>query len=719
MRLTLRTLLAYLDDVLEPTQAKEIGQKIAESPVATSLAQRIREVMRRRRLSAEDLNETGLDPNLVAEYIDGGLEPNEVADVERVCLGSDAHLAEVAACHQILTLVLGEPVEIVPRSRERMYGLAEDGTIEKLQVGGPPAGRSEPSTKSPAEEPTPFPAHLLPAPAWKRALPLLVPIVLIGLWLALIKFDPSLNFFAASPDERSTTDDQRLAKNDNTNSVQPPSLPPAQHEPTTVANGQSPEKPGVRIDPEPPPDQPEATVAAPRNDAATVPGDPPLPRPETTAETTDSVKAPPVVPVPQVETPVARTVGQYKSSSGVLLQYQPVQAGWYVVPYESQLVSESHLIVPEPFRGVVRLENGAPLVQLVGGTSARLLGETEAAPVGIEVTTGRILLDALASETAPVSLRVGSNLWRIEFLEADTRAGIEVRPLPIYGTAQPLPENHFYAAIWVSRGAVRIADGDGASTTIGVRQQLILNFSEGAAPPAAIQRTQVPASLVNPPPVPDGDPAADANPPLWLPQPVALVPQWMNPEQQTLSAIVKRYHEAFQAEFDPLLPAHENMVPLIKDDRPQMSEFAVACLGLIGDVNGLVKALSGANHEEARGAAARALRIWLPRHPELHDEFHLQLGLAFPETSSVAAEKLLWGFSIEEAQQLEPSLQLVDWLDDLSIGVREMAIRELERLTDQLNYGYRPQLSSSARSSSVKRWKNHVETNKGLIPKTP
>ena len=68
MRLTLRTLLAYLEDELKPSESKEIGQKIAASPVATSLAQRIREVMRRRRLSAEDLNESGLDANIVAYF---------------------------------------------------------------------------------------------------------------------------------------------------------------------------------------------------------------------------------------------------------------------------------------------------------------------------------------------------------------------------------------------------------------------------------------------------------------------------------------------------------------------------------------------------------------------------------------------------------------------------------------------------------------------------
>src|SRR5260221_635657 len=49
MRLTLRTLLAYLDDVLEPAEAKEIGKKLQDSPMATALVSRIREVMRRPR----------------------------------------------------------------------------------------------------------------------------------------------------------------------------------------------------------------------------------------------------------------------------------------------------------------------------------------------------------------------------------------------------------------------------------------------------------------------------------------------------------------------------------------------------------------------------------------------------------------------------------------------------------------------------------------------
>ena len=125
-RLTLRTLLAYLDDTLAPAETRSLGRKVADSDEARALVERIKVVTRRRGLKsptpASGDDETA-DPNTVAEYLDNQLDSDTLKQVEETCLVSDAHLAEVAACHQILTLVLTEPVRVPPRAHRRMYAL--------------------------------------------------------------------------------------------------------------------------------------------------------------------------------------------------------------------------------------------------------------------------------------------------------------------------------------------------------------------------------------------------------------------------------------------------------------------------------------------------------------------------------------------------------------------------------------------------------------------
>ncbi|MCE9547729.1 MAG: hypothetical protein K8T25_19840 [Planctomycetia bacterium] len=151
MRLTLRTLLAYLDNILLPEDRDDIGAKIRDSEFATSLEHKIQDVTGRARLGTPQLIGAGMgrDPNSVAEYLDNTLAPEQVQLFEKVCLESDVHLAEVASCHHICAMILGEPAQVDPASRERMYRLIE-ATLERKDAAPAVAAAAVVATPSPA-----------------------------------------------------------------------------------------------------------------------------------------------------------------------------------------------------------------------------------------------------------------------------------------------------------------------------------------------------------------------------------------------------------------------------------------------------------------------------------------------------------------------------------------------------------------------------------------
>lgn len=104
MRLTLRTLLAWLDGVLPEGEQLEIGAKVSASAAATPLVERIRAAVGKAAVGTPRLDARGIadDPNSVAEYLDNTLSKDQLEAFERICIDSELHLAEVAACHSLL-----------------------------------------------------------------------------------------------------------------------------------------------------------------------------------------------------------------------------------------------------------------------------------------------------------------------------------------------------------------------------------------------------------------------------------------------------------------------------------------------------------------------------------------------------------------------------------------------------------------------------------------
>lgn len=134
MRLTLRTMLAYLDNILEPQDAEALGAKISDSEFASELVYRTLSSTRKANLNAPPLDGKGIgqDPNSVAEYLDNTLKEDRIPGFEKVCLESDMYLSEVASCHSILSICIDQPVTIEHEMRDRVLGLVS-ASLEKTE----------------------------------------------------------------------------------------------------------------------------------------------------------------------------------------------------------------------------------------------------------------------------------------------------------------------------------------------------------------------------------------------------------------------------------------------------------------------------------------------------------------------------------------------------------------------------------------------------------
>jgi hypothetical protein len=154
-------MLAYLNGIIEdPAEIEELRRKIEESEFATGLVHRIRSATSRQRLGAPNLEGRGigLDPNSVAEYLDNELPPDRVPELEKVCVESDVHLAEVAACYQILALYIKGTVEADAGLQDRIRRIGIPGDARQFAGAPRPAGEravSQPPAGAARVEPIP------------------------------------------------------------------------------------------------------------------------------------------------------------------------------------------------------------------------------------------------------------------------------------------------------------------------------------------------------------------------------------------------------------------------------------------------------------------------------------------------------------------------------------------------------------------------------------
>ena len=134
MRLTLRTLLAYRDRVLNANEIEDMHGRVQQSAMASNLVKRLESLSQRTNILAPPIEGKGLgaDANSIAEYLDDSLKGDKVPELERICLESDVQLAELAQCHSLLSAALSTAVDVPDSLRQRVLALSDEAERARL-----------------------------------------------------------------------------------------------------------------------------------------------------------------------------------------------------------------------------------------------------------------------------------------------------------------------------------------------------------------------------------------------------------------------------------------------------------------------------------------------------------------------------------------------------------------------------------------------------------
>jgi len=724
MRLTLRTLLAYLDDQLDPADAEVLAKKIAASEFATKQVTRIRDVTRRLRLGAPKLRGRGmgLDPNTVAEYLENTLSNQRVPDFEKLSLESDIYLAEVAACHQILARILTDPAEIDPASRERMYELGhEPGAHDKQAADAVAKDEAEPvhddSNKVAADEPPlrrrpEIPEYLRDETSWRgRVIAASIAVLLVVgftvvVWMALrppggegplvVRDDqtnpsgaretsdqgPSAQPGAGSPDNPSSgpssgANDQPPApapiKPDSTSSDTPRSTPaPA---PSDRAKGQD---DGLIT---PPGDETSTSKPAmPATDLA----EPPSPEEATKPSAAAAEDEPPAESTTEDEPAPPQQVGKLDGRDDLLVRFDKGEDTWMLVPEQDPLFSGDVLVGLPTLPASVTLSTGVR-VRPIGGARIVLVAPDEAGIPGVNIDYGQVLFEPVADQApAKVRLITGDRRGTLTLETPGSRVAVEVVPYRTPGTNPEEAAPRLIIDLYTVSGRVSWMDA-------------VSEMPEPFEAPAE-KRLQGPA-------LPAADLQAEGDAPL---------PAWTR-GQEPPSPLDLRAAGTVKQHLEVGKPVTVSLEELVDDRRSEIRSLAARCLAYLDEFEALIDALNDPAHrsDNAWFAHVNTLYEALNRGPEIANRFHAALLRQRPPGAD-QIERMLWGYTPEQIKA-GAGKQLLDDLDSDDLAVRSLAFWNLRNLTGLILY-YRPHDKASARQQAIQNWRKRLPEWLATVP---
>jgi len=678
VRLTLRTLLAYLDDTLEPAQARLIGQKVMESEVARDLIERIKQVTRRRRLAAPPASGPGskLDPNTVADYLDNVLPEGQVAEVEETFLNSDVHLAEVAACHQILTLFLGQPAQVPPTAYQRMVGLVKgrESIIRRRAPRRHEPERAGGAAAVPGEADEALllgMSSYLRRHVWARRLaPVaavlgLVALLLLAIWQIVPRGGASLAQNANRPTGAAA---EVLPPAPETRGAPPDSRPAPPPDPT----------PKDKTPPDPMPKD-------------RTPPDPTPPKPQ------DIHKLPDNQPSKQ-----RRDLGKFVASDvpapSILLQRQPGKEQWLRVKPDAAIAANDPLVSLPGYRSEIHLDT-AVSVTLWGNlpdftalpaleSSAVLHVPPDGFDLDITLKQGLVVVaNRKPAAKARARVRFLEERWDLILDEGSAVAlnlfGTYTGSIPFKSEGPPEAPLAIFELFALK--------GD-TSVKIDYEEFILRELSwyrwDNTGPrsrnPQALQAETVRWYTERDKPLPDT--------------------AQLRPVVAALKDLSKRFGDK---------PAAIALAEARKEAKGPTLALSIFCLAAVDDLQGMMSSLID-ERPEVRWFAGQALRHWIAVHPDNDMKLYKALQRKYNQPQAEAIMKMLHGFTRDDWNKAETYEWLIDKLESKELALRELAYVQLlsVRIPEAAKIPYRPADPEDARKVGVEQWRKLLETGK-------
>ncbi len=680
IRLTLRTLLAYLDDTLPPDEARELGEKLAVSTQAQELAERLKKVMRKRSVSTPPTGPDGSpsDANIVAAYLSDALPPEIVAEFEKAASDNDAHLAELAACHQILTLVLSQQVKVPPTAYRRMYGLVkgpESIPTRKpnlaLPVGGLPGDPSTDADDSDAPYLLGLPAYERSKPGAARLLPLAVAL------LCAIGFAASA-FMLWTGEAKPV--DSPLAVNPSTpalTSIVP--TPTKKPETTPATKATDPEK-MAPVEPVKPMPEPMPKPPAPAENPAINVTEPPKNSRDTVAKC-DTPYNRVLVVKPAGGEDIARLMKGSELRSGDRLLCLPGYTG--TMKFYSGAVVEL-------------FANVTPDLQLFPFQETSLTAHDPYPGNSTDITlhSGRLYLSSAKAEGDVVRVRFRNEVWDVTIPDAKTEVMVEIQHQLGRG-AKPEP-NRTKAIFAVVKGSAKLTDT--TRQVLTVQQGQIVQYD------SKTDKTTAPMK-------PDDSFGKNFE----------YISRTLPPPDAKAGTLCKDVLEKFAARTKVNTTIKAALLELrseVKEVTPGYltgARWSVLCTAALGEVSELADCLNDGERSDLNAAGVFAVRNMLACSPELEEPF-LKLAESKLRLSRTAQTGFLHSVhGMTQAELDDPTAvdAMIDQLAAAEVAQRGAAMFVLLSEIDPKAVS-KPSLmlplneSSEARMNAVKAWKKHV-----------